>query len=269
MPRLAPKRAAQNRRQIEQAALKLFTRQGFHGTNIRQIAERAEVSTGAIYTYFPTKDALYESVVRNCRASALHAYQKRIQSWLDRECEGSEGTFSREHLEGLAGEIRSFVYDHADYWKLMYIDVVEFGNRHFADSFHNVPEQLNRALHDQPRKVMEQPAWCGVDPAFALATVYMQLLTYFLMEHLFGGNQPLGVPHDTAIRSMIDLALHGLWRKNGAPGVLREGAADESPLRHRAVASNPQAGKPGRAAIKIPLAEKRARRPGLPHGGSR
>lgn len=268
MPRLAEKRAEQNRRQIEQAALRLFTQQGFHGTNIREIAERAQVSTGAIYTYFPTKDALYESVVRNCRARAMRGYQRRILSWLGQELQSEEEPFSQDRLEGLAGEIRSFVYDHADYWKLMYIDVVEFNNRHFADSFENVPEQLSRALNAQPKRVLYHPAWRGIDPGFALATVYMQILTYFLMERLFGGNQPLGVPHDTAIRSMIDLALHGLWRKNGAAaGAPRAGAVDGSPVRRRAVRSNPQPGKPGRAAVKIPVSERKARRPGLPHGG--
>ena len=271
MPKLAQKRAEQNRRQIEQAALRLFIRQGFHGTNIREIAKRAQVSTGAIYTYFPTKDALYASVVRNCRASAMHGYQKRIQTWLGGDFQTAEEPFSQQHLERLAGEIRSFVYDHADYWKLMYVDVVEFNNRHFADSFQNVPEQFSQTLDAQQKRVMDHPAWCGIDPGFALATVYMQILTYFLVERLFAGNQPLGVPNDTAIESMIDLALHGLWRKNGAaapaPGKgAMHGPGITAPVRRRAVRSNPQPGKPGRAAMKTPPSERKARRPGLPHG---
>jgi AcrR family transcriptional regulator len=268
MPKIAQKRAQQNRRQIEQAALRLFIRQGFHGTNIREIAERAKVSTGAIYTYFPTKDALYESVVRNCRAQAVHSYQQRIQTWLGREFQTGDEPFSRQDLEWLAGEIRSFVDDHADYWKLMYVDVVEFNNRHFADSFQNVPEQLNRTLNAQQKKVIDHPAWCGIDPGFALATVYMQVLTYFLVERLFGGNQHLGVPNETAIGNIIDMALHGLWRENGAAPAPGDGAVYgpriSAPVRRRAVHSNVQPDQPGRAAINNPPSERKARKPGLP-----
>jgi AcrR family transcriptional regulator len=270
MPKLAQKRAEQNRRQIEQAALRLFTRQGFHGTNIREIAERAQVSTGAIYTYFPTKDALYESVVRNCRARAIRDYQKRIESWLGREFQTMEEPFSRQDLERLAGEIRSFVYDQADYWKLMYVDVVEFNNRHFADSFQNVPEQLNRTLDAQRERVVGHPAWCGIDPGFALATVYMQILTYFLVERLFAGNQHLGVPNDTAIGNIIEMSLHGLWRKDGAAALAPgEGAVHGpgiiAPVQRRAVRSNQQPDKPGRAAVNTPPSQRKARRPGLLH----
>jgi AcrR family transcriptional regulator len=206
MPKIAKQRAEQNRTQIEQAALSLFTRQGFHGTNIRDIAELAQVSTGAIYTYFPTKDALFESLV--------HSYEKRIRAWRTKKVENMGPPFSKQSLELLAGEIRSFVSEHTDYWKLMYIDVVEFNNRHFAQSFHNVPEQFKWRLDAELNEVSANPAWCGIDPGFVLATIYMQILTYFLVERLFSGNQHLGVSDDTAIRRIIDLVLNGLWRKD-------------------------------------------------------
>jgi AcrR family transcriptional regulator len=206
MPKIAKQRVEQNRSQIEQAALSLFTRQGFHGTNIRDIAELAQVSTGAIYTYFPTKDALFESVV--------HSYEKRIRAWRTKKVKNLGPPFSKRSLGLLAAEIRSCVSEHADYWKLMYIDVVEFNNRHFASSFHNVPEQFKWRLDAELNEVSANPAWCGIDPGFVLATIYLQILTYFLVERLFGGNQHLGVSDDTAIRRIIDLVLNGLWRSD-------------------------------------------------------
>jgi len=230
MPKLASQRAEQNRSQITQAALSLFTRQGFHGTSIREIAELAEVSTGAIYTYFPTKDALFESVVHSC--------EKRIRSSRREKVENLGPPFSPQSLEMLAAEIRSFVYEHTDYWKLMYIDVVEFNNRHFAQSFHNVPEQLKWRLGAELNEVSANPAWCGIDPGFVLATIYLQILNYFLVERLFGGNQHLGVSDDTAIRRIIDLVLNGLWR---------EDRGGQTPPSHRQPAqSKPAKSKPAR-----------------------
>jgi AcrR family transcriptional regulator len=223
MPKIAKQRAEQNRAQIEQAALSLFTRQGFHGTNIRDIADLAQVSTGAIYTYFPTKDALFESLV--------HSYEKRIRAWRISKVENLGPPFSKRSLELLAREIRSFVFEHADYWKLMYIDVVEFNNRHFAQSFHNVPEQFKWRLDAELNEVSANPAWCGIDPGFVLATIYMQILTYFLVERLFSGNQHLGVSDDTVIRRIIDLALNGIWRKNdaGKPALEKDGKTRKMP----------------------------------------
>jgi hypothetical protein len=96
----------------------------------------------------------------------------------------------------------------------MYIDVLEFNNRHFASSFHNVPEQFKWRMEAELSEVSANPAWCGIDPGFVLATIYLQILTYFLVERLFGGNQHLGVSDDTAIRRIIDLVLNGLWRSD-------------------------------------------------------
>lgn len=215
MPKIPKSRIERNRGQIEQAALRLFTSQGFHGTNIRDIAEAAEVSTGAIYTYFPTKDALFESIV--------HSYEERIRNWRNGRFSQMPDPFSKKNLQKLAEEIRSFVYDHADYWKLMYIDVVEFNNRHFAQSFHNVPGQFRWRFDEQLEKVTQDPDWCGIDPGFVIATIYLQILTYFLVERLFGGNQHLGVSDETAVKRIIDLALQGIWRPSSGQSGIRRG----------------------------------------------
>jgi len=41
-----------------QAALKLFTERGFHGTSTAQISKEAGVATGTLFNYFPTKEDL-------------------------------------------------------------------------------------------------------------------------------------------------------------------------------------------------------------------
>lgn len=46
--------------QICDAALKLFTRKGFHQTSVREIAEASGLPIGTLYTYIKTKeDILY------------------------------------------------------------------------------------------------------------------------------------------------------------------------------------------------------------------
>lgn len=50
--------------EVLDAALELFTQQGFAKTTVEQIARRAGLSKGAVYMYFPSKKALLEGLVR-------------------------------------------------------------------------------------------------------------------------------------------------------------------------------------------------------------
>jgi len=199
----------ENRQIIEQAATTLFTRQGFNGTNIRDIAEAAGVSTGAIYTYYPSKAALFTSLVHS-RETSMSELRARMFRDL-------EEPFSPRGLLRLANSIRTVIYENADYWKLMYIDVVEFDNRHFAESFQDLPEQFRQRLGDVLGSVKNEPHWCGEDPGFAYAAIYLHLVTYFLVEKLFCGNQHMGVGDEEAMRRTVDLFCHGLWRRGQQP----------------------------------------------------
>jgi AcrR family transcriptional regulator len=233
MPRLRERRIDENRQIIEAAALSLFTRQGFNGTNIRDIADAAGVSTGAIYTYYPSKAALFTSLVHS-RETAMSELRAAMFRDLDKP-------FSPKGLLRLANSIRTIVYENADYWRLMYIDVVEFDNRHFAESFQDLPEQFRQRLGDVLGSVTSDPDWCGEDPGFAYAAIYLHLVTYALVEKLFRGNQHMGVSDEEALRRTVDLLCHGLWRGR------REQDADGKAKKARKIAAHRPA-KPARKA---------------------
>src|SRR5215510_1382235 len=46
------------------AALHLFGERGFYGTAVPEVAKRARVAAGTIYTYFPSKEALVNALYR-------------------------------------------------------------------------------------------------------------------------------------------------------------------------------------------------------------
>lgn len=196
----------ENQRRIETAALALFTKQGFHGTNIREIAENAQVSTGAIYTYYPTKEALFVSLVQN--------YELRMKPLRDQMFSNLQMPFSKRDIRRLASQIRSIVYDNADYWLLMYIDVIEFNNQHFAQAFQGLVEKIRRRVGPMLSEVRRQKGWCGKDPAFVFASMYMYIFEYFLIEKLFQGNRHLGVSDEEAIEGFAELFSRGVWRNS-------------------------------------------------------
>jgi TetR/AcrR family transcriptional regulator, multidrug resistance operon repressor len=52
------------RKQIMQVALELFIEQGFHGTSVQMIADRASIAAGSLYRYFQGKEDLIRQIYR-------------------------------------------------------------------------------------------------------------------------------------------------------------------------------------------------------------
>lgn len=53
-------RTKARKREILEAASRCFVRHGFHRASMRQICKEAGLSAGAVYNYFPSKDAIIE-----------------------------------------------------------------------------------------------------------------------------------------------------------------------------------------------------------------
>ena len=69
--------------QILDAATACFVEQGFHGTGMARIAERAEMSAGHIYHYFDSKDAIIAAIVE--RETGSHEAKMREFQQIPRE----------------------------------------------------------------------------------------------------------------------------------------------------------------------------------------
>jgi TetR/AcrR family fatty acid metabolism transcriptional regulator len=57
-------RQADRRRQILEAAVKVFARKGFHASRVGDIAEEAGIAYGLVYHYFRSKEELLETIFR-------------------------------------------------------------------------------------------------------------------------------------------------------------------------------------------------------------
>ena len=51
------------RRQVFTAAMKLFSKKGYHATSMEEIAQKAELAKGTIYLYFRNKSGLFSALV--------------------------------------------------------------------------------------------------------------------------------------------------------------------------------------------------------------
>src|SRR2546430_8710856 len=62
MPRVSDEHLHARRRQIIDAAIVCFARDGFHRATMQDVCREAHLSAGAIYRYFSSKDAIIEAI---------------------------------------------------------------------------------------------------------------------------------------------------------------------------------------------------------------
>lgn len=203
MPKLSREKIVEKKIEIEDAAKELLIKQGFHATSMRDIAKRADISLGNVYNYFETKEAIFESIINRY----LVVVDEKIKSILEELDEPLDPTDMRR-LGEMIGEM---VDQHQDFWLLMYIDVLEFQNRHFRKMFEGLAERFRRLFEEKFASAIERgDLRSGVDPAIGFTVAYMQFFNYFLVEKLFGGNLHLGLTDDQALNYLTKIFSYGV-----------------------------------------------------------
>lgn len=203
MPKLSQNIIDEKKIVIEEAAKELLIKQGFHATSMRDIAKTADVSLGNLYNYYKTKDDIFESIINR--------YLIVIDQKLREIFEGIDEPLEPESLRDFGGQIGELVNQHHDFWLLMYIDVLEFQNRHFRKMFDGLAERFRRTFaekFDEAEKRGDLRA--GIDPAIGFTAAYMQFFNYFLVEKLFGGNAHLGLTDEQALNYLTKIFSYGV-----------------------------------------------------------
>lgn len=92
MPRTKDDKLEKKRRhEILEAAACCFVREGFHQASMRSICAEAGLSAGAVYNYFPSKDAIIEGMAdwEREEIGELAAYMRSEQNALTAVVEGA------------------------------------------------------------------------------------------------------------------------------------------------------------------------------------
>ncbi len=79
MPKKLTKRGSKRREQILEAAYRLFTEDGYHGTTVGDICDEIGVGKGVFYWYFRSKEELFRELLRDCLLRLRRAQQSAIE----------------------------------------------------------------------------------------------------------------------------------------------------------------------------------------------
>jgi AcrR family transcriptional regulator len=84
---IAPSSTARQRRkdarpsELLDAALELFVEKGFAATRAEEVAQRAGVSKGTLYLYYPSKEELFKAVIAQSLGSRIEQTAQQVQAY--------------------------------------------------------------------------------------------------------------------------------------------------------------------------------------------
>jgi len=197
-------KSERSRRGVLDAALYLFSHQGYRATTMREIAERAKVSTGNVYHHFPDKDAIFRAL---------------IDEYLE-ITETDRFPFTRvlhhsapfpDNIEELGFAARNSVRQFRDYLALFYVDVIEFRGTHIQSFYTAIANRYTRYFDEQTSmddiRARLRP---NVMPVSALLLTARMFFNYFSLEILFGVPEPFGKSPNEVVKELADIIRNGV-----------------------------------------------------------
>jgi len=197
-------RTGERRAQILRAALEVFSRRGFHGATIREIASTAGLAEGTIYLYFPSKQDVLRGVIGVIADDGAPPAPEQFAPGDD---EAFVLAFVRARVQTLAR--------HASFIRLVV---------HEADLHEDVRREFFRRLHEpfvqRFRAYLEariaDGAFRPVNTEVTASICFRMVMSYIMTQHVLGF---AGVRYDDEeyLGEMAALILRGLTARAPAP----------------------------------------------------
>ena len=199
------KRSEQTRQRVVDAAYQLFIEQGYSATSIRQISQRAGVTTGGIYAHFEGKEHIWREVLFH-----RHPFHDLLPA-----LEQAEGQTGEQVVRSAARLMVEVLDSRPDLLKLMFIELVEFDGRDVADLFVQFAPRFFPVIG---RLVGVSTDLRDLPPVVIIRSFVGLFFSYYVTEklagdafrRLFGGQQP-----QEMIDQFVEIYLHGILRPGG------------------------------------------------------
>lgn len=201
-------KSERSRRAVLDAALHLFSHQGFRATSVRDIADKAEVSTGNVYHHFPDKEAIFRELIDE--------YSRTVdtQRFPFTRVFHEGGSNFPDNIEELGFAARDSVRQFRQYMALIYVDVIEFDGTHIQKFYGDMASRFTHWFEE--RGLLEQAQARlrpEVSPTSALLLTSRLFFNYFSLEILFGVPEPFGKDSVEVVKEIADILRNGICNK--------------------------------------------------------
>ncbi|MEM7586160.1 MAG: TetR/AcrR family transcriptional regulator [Acidobacteriota bacterium] len=227
MGRRQQTRSKVSKEQALEAALELFSSQGFGATSMREIADEAGMSMGNLYHHFPNKESLFEHLIDDYWAR-LNDPEHPLQKLFERAA-------FPEDLEEMAAAIEQMVEQNSRYILLIYVDVVEFRGEHISSFYQGMAKRFGEIYGEKLEARKAAGDFGDVDPLVGVIFATRWLFYFYTVEKCFGAPMHFGMEPAKATEEFLRLLRLGLLpRTADEPAPAAEPAqptskADDSP----------------------------------------
>jgi TetR/AcrR family transcriptional regulator, fatty acid metabolism regulator protein len=190
-------RQADRRRQILEAAVKVFANKGFHASRVGDVAEEAGIAYGLVYHYFASKEDLLETIFRTTWTEMLARVREVEQA----------GVPSAEAVRQVTALLLRTWRRDPDLVRVLVREVTR--NQHVQQEIEEIAEAM-RALESIVRRGQETGEFrSDLDPRLA-AAVFYGALEEVLSSWVLGTLPDRDEDIERAERNVVALLTGGL-----------------------------------------------------------
>jgi len=186
----------EKRRQLLDAAVRVFARKGFHASRVGDIAEEAGVAHGLLYHYFKSKDEVLEAVFHD-NWSLLLARIASVEETDERAAD------QLRHITAIV--LRTWLH----LPDVVRVVIREFGRSpELSERIGDLAQPINSIARVIERGI-ERGEFKKVDPRVAATVVYGsidELLTAWVLDRLPAGEEDVAAAEQT----LVEVSLRGL-----------------------------------------------------------
>jgi AcrR family transcriptional regulator len=186
---------------IEDAAIELFMRQGYHATSMRQIAEGADLALGGIYNHFKSKDEIFEAIIVD-----KHPYKKVLPLIL-----AAEGETIEEFLSNAAHVVINELSSQPYYIKLMLIEIAEFNGAHGASLIKEIAPKILPVFE---KIVKTRKDLRVTHPAILMRSFIGMVMSYMMTEIVLSKSIFKNLMPKNTLDAYVDIYLHGILKES-------------------------------------------------------
>lgn len=195
-------------RKVLNAALALFSRQGYRATSMRQLASRAGLSVGNLYHHFGTKETIFQRLIDD--------YWKVL---LDPELPLNKifaAARFPEDLEAMAAEIEKVVAANSRSILLIYIDVIEFRGKHIRAFYQQMADRFAATYQESFARRQREGELGETDPLVAVMLATRWFFYFFTVEKCFGVPMHFGLDARQAVEEFANILRYGVVPRGGS-----------------------------------------------------
>jgi AcrR family transcriptional regulator len=194
------KKGEATRLAIEETAIQLFLKQGYHATSMRQIADHAGLALGGIYNHFSSKEEIFEAIIID-----QHPYKKILPLILEVQGETGEEFFGNAFriVINELGKQPEFI-------NLMFIELIEFKGKHGSIMLREIGPKVMPVFE----KVVKTRKDLRVsNPAILMRSFFGMVISYFVTEMILSNSVIQKLMPKNATDAYVDIFLHGILKE--------------------------------------------------------